>query len=187
MGSLTCAHIWLRADVHTKWGQAQTSLHKSWLGGEGQKNCPLSCASRGSNPRSSDLNSDCLTTGPRTSPFHRTRHCAHQTPLHVTHAHSARKLPASYSRWFIYYLFIEGLWPRQPHRVTSGLFTRSNLTQIEYNATHAHHTNVKHINNIRIAALWAMVTLGIAPIKIHNNNNNNVSPFGIALVKKMAN
>ena len=32
MGSLTCAHIRVRA-VHTKRGQAQTSLLKSWLGG----------------------------------------------------------------------------------------------------------------------------------------------------------
>ena len=29
-GSLTCAQIWVRA-VHTKGGQAQISLHKSWL------------------------------------------------------------------------------------------------------------------------------------------------------------
>ena len=36
MGSLTCAQIWVRA-VHTKGGQAQTSLRKSWLGGT-QKN-----------------------------------------------------------------------------------------------------------------------------------------------------
>ena len=32
MGSLTCARIWVRA-VHTKAGQAQRSLHKSWLWG----------------------------------------------------------------------------------------------------------------------------------------------------------
>ena len=32
MGSLTCAHILVRA-IHTKGGQAQTSLHKSWLVG----------------------------------------------------------------------------------------------------------------------------------------------------------
>ena len=32
LGSLTCAQSWVRA-VHTKGGQAQTSLHKSWLGG----------------------------------------------------------------------------------------------------------------------------------------------------------
>ena len=28
MGSLTCAYIWVRV-VHTKWGQALTSLNKS--------------------------------------------------------------------------------------------------------------------------------------------------------------
>ena len=45
-------------------------------------------------------------------------------------------------------LFIEGLYlqPSQPHRVTSGLFTKSNLTEVEYNTKHAHFTNVKHIN-----------------------------------------
>ena len=43
-------------------------------------------------------------------------------------------------------LFIEGLQPSQPHRVTSGLFTKSNLTQVEYNTKHAHFKNVKHIN-----------------------------------------
>ena len=31
MRSLPCSQIWVRA-VHTKGGQAQTSLHKSWLG-----------------------------------------------------------------------------------------------------------------------------------------------------------
>ena len=70
------------------------------------------------------------------------------------------------------YLSIEGLYS---HRVTSAIFTSSNLTQVtynskhldylEYNTKHAHYrTNVKHINIIQ------------------------VSPFGIALVKnKMAN
>ena len=32
VGSLTCAQIWVHA-VHMNWGQAQTRLHKSWLGG----------------------------------------------------------------------------------------------------------------------------------------------------------
>ena len=32
MGYLTRAHIWVRA-VHTKGGQAQTNLYKSWLRG----------------------------------------------------------------------------------------------------------------------------------------------------------
>ena len=32
MGSLTCAHIWMHA-AHTEGDQAQTSLHKSGLGG----------------------------------------------------------------------------------------------------------------------------------------------------------
>ena len=34
-------------------------------------------------------------------------------------------------------LFIEGLQPSQPHRVTSGLLTSSNLTPVEYNTKHA--------------------------------------------------
>ena len=43
------------------------------------------------------------------------------------------------------YLFIEGLSPSQPHRViTSGLFTRSSLAQVEYNTKHAHYIN-EHI------------------------------------------
>ena len=46
------------------------------------------------------------------------------------------------------YLFIEGLEPCQPHRVTSGLFAKSNLTQVEYNTKHAQFTNV-NINTIR--------------------------------------
>ena len=32
MGSLTCAQIWVRIILHTKGSQAQTSVHKSWLG-----------------------------------------------------------------------------------------------------------------------------------------------------------
>ena len=55
-------------------------------------------------------------------------------------------------------LLTEGVQPRRPHRVTSGLFTSSNLTQVaynkhlhylEYNTKHAHYANVKHINIIR--------------------------------------
>ena len=43
-----------------------------------------------------------------------------------------------------YYLFKAK--PSQPHRVTSGLFTISNLRKVEYNIKkHAHFTNVKHI------------------------------------------
>ena len=49
------------------------------------------------------------------------------------------------------------LYPRQPHRVTPGLFNQTNLTSVEYNTKHAHLTNVKH--------------------------NPKVSPFGIALIK----
>ena len=52
------------------------------------------------------------------------------------------------------YLFMEGFLPRQPNRVTSQLFTSSNL------AKHAHYTNVKQEHKLKI------------------------SPFGIALVKK---
>ena len=42
----------------------------------------------------------------------------------------------------------EDFEPRQPYRVASGLFTRLNLTQVEYNTKYAHFTNVKHINII---------------------------------------
>ena len=47
------------------------------------------------------------------------------------------------------YLIIEDLIPSQPHRVISGIFTKSNLTEVEYDAKHVHFTNVKHINIIR--------------------------------------
>ena len=58
------------------------------------------------------------------------------------------------------FYFFEGLG--SPLRVTSGLFTSSNLTQVEYNTKHAHYTqtlNVKH------------------------KHNPKVSPFGIALIR----
>ena len=55
------------------------------------------------------------------------------------------------------YLFIEGLQPNQPHKVTSGFFTKSSLIEVEYNTKHAHLTNLKH--------------------------NPKVRPFGIALIK----
>ena len=42
---------------------------------------------------------------------------------------------------------IESLPPRQPHRVTSGFLTSSNLTQVEYNTKHAHYTNVIYKHN----------------------------------------
>ena len=46
------------------------------------------------------------------------------------------------------YLFIEGLYPSQPHRVTSGLFTKYDLTQVKCNTKHAQYINVKHTNII---------------------------------------
>ena len=61
MGSLTCTQIRVHA-IHTKGGQAQTGLHESWLG-ETEVFCSA-CPTKGSNPGSSDLNSDSLTTEP---------------------------------------------------------------------------------------------------------------------------
>ena len=85
MGCLTCAQIWVCA-VHTKGGQAQTSLHKGWhrriekqpltLPREGIEPRVFGfefwrsnswgmfppCPARGSNPGSLDFNSDTLTT-----------------------------------------------------------------------------------------------------------------------------
>ena len=69
--------------------------------------------------------------------------------LHVPHCDGAI-LQTQILILFIY-------WRLIPHRVTSGLFTKSNLTQVEYNKKHAHFTNVKH--------------------------HPKVSPFGIVLVK----
>ena len=57
------------------------------------------------------------------------------------------------------YLFIYYLQPSQPHRVTSELFTKLNLTKVENNTKHALFTNVKP------------------------KYNQKVSPFGIALIK----
>ena len=54
--------------------------------------------------------------------------------------------------------FIERLQPCQLHRATSGLFTKSNLTQVEYSTKHVHFTIYKY--------------------------NLKVSPFSIALRKK---
>ena len=51
---------------------------------------------------------------------------------------------------------------RTRHRGSSGLFTSSNLAQVEYNTKHAHYIHVKHTNIIRI----------------------KLFPSGIALVKK---
>ena len=59
-GILMYTQIWVRA-VHMKGGQAKTNLYKSWLGGT-EKNCLSPCPTRGSNPESSDLNSEALTT-----------------------------------------------------------------------------------------------------------------------------
>ena len=44
----------------------------------------------------------------------------------------------------IVYLFIGDLEPSQPLKVTSRLFTISNLAQVEHNTKHAHYINVKH-------------------------------------------
>ena len=71
VGSLTWTQIWVRA-IHTKggWGacQAQISLPKSWLG-RIKKTSLSPCPTRGSNPGSSDLNADTLTTELRTPPL----------------------------------------------------------------------------------------------------------------------
>ena len=52
------------------------------------------------------------------------------------------------------YLFIEG----NPHRVTSGLFTKLTLTEVENNTRHAYFTNVKHINIIRKLVLSVLLS-----------------------------
>ena len=68
-----------------------------------------------------------------------------------THRHWHRIFCEEMDRWIDYLCmcYIEGLQPRQPHRITSGLFrlfTQSALTQVEYNTKHAHFTNAKHRN-----------------------------------------
>ena len=61
MGSLTCAQIWVRA-VHTKWQSGTTKQVCTRIDSEGQKICTSPCPARGSNPGSSDFNSDVQTT-----------------------------------------------------------------------------------------------------------------------------
>ena len=56
--------------------------------------------------------------------------------------HFCSSILTSCAEEFIY-LFIE------LYRVTSGLFTNSNLAQVEYNAKHAHCIKINHTNIIR--------------------------------------
>ena len=59
MGSLTYTHIWVRA-IHMKGiGHKQAFTR---VDSEGYKNCPSPCPTRRSNPGSSDLKPDTLTT-----------------------------------------------------------------------------------------------------------------------------
>ena len=72
-------------------------------------------------------------------------------------------MSASVGLWESIYL----LQPSQPHRViTSVLFTKSNITEVEYNAKHAQY-----------------IYIYIYKRKTYQHNPN-VSPFGIALVEK---
>ena len=48
------------------------------------------------------------------------------------------------------FIYVLDLGASQPHRVPSGLFTKSNLTEVEHNTKHAHFTNVKHNKYINI-------------------------------------
>ena len=65
MGSLTCAHIWVRA-VHTKEGQAhyKSAQESGTVKREdrGTEKLPFTLPRQGIEPGSSDLNSDALTT-----------------------------------------------------------------------------------------------------------------------------
>ena len=55
MGSLTCAQIWVRV-VHTKLGQAQTSLHVlTWTVGGGTEKLSLTLPCQGIEPRVFDF------------------------------------------------------------------------------------------------------------------------------------
>ena len=64
MGSLTCAQIWVRARIHPKGGGGGGGgvRHKEVVDSEGHKSGMRPCPARGSNPGSSDGNSDALTT-----------------------------------------------------------------------------------------------------------------------------
>ena len=88
------------------------------------------------------------------------------------------------------YLVTEGSQPSQLHRVTSGLFTSSNLTEVEYNTLHQRnqtpdlqhgHKNAEEEEeeeeeeeyNTKHAHYYTNV-----------KHNPKMSPFGIAIVKK---
>ena len=64
MGSSTWVQIWVRA-VHTKGAQAQTSLHKSWLGGS--EKLAFTLARQGIEPRVFGFEFRTLTTELRLS------------------------------------------------------------------------------------------------------------------------
>ena len=68
MGSLTCAQTWVRA-VYSRKGVTHNQVCTGVVS-EGHKNACFSPGpARGSNPGSSDLNSNCLTTEPRPPPM----------------------------------------------------------------------------------------------------------------------
>ena len=55
----------------------------------------------------------------------------------------------------------------QPHRATSWVFIKSNLTQDEYNTKHAHFTNAIHMNLFRkLVSIMAAYAAHIPPTKI---------------------
>ena len=66
MGSLTCAHIWMPCRTHEGGDQAQTGLHKSWLGGINKK-LPFTLPRQGIEPWVFGFESPTLTltTEPR--------------------------------------------------------------------------------------------------------------------------
>ena len=72
MGSLTCAHVWVRA-IHMK-GIRQRHVCTR-VDSERQKNSCSPCPVRGSNPGSFDLNSDALPTALFPPSNHLYKHC----------------------------------------------------------------------------------------------------------------
>ena len=90
MGSLTCALIWVCA-VYTKGGARHKQVCTRVDSG-GHKNCLWPCPARGSNPGSSGLNSDAVTTDLRPSSLHWTDEFSIITWRHVISTHEGTVL-----------------------------------------------------------------------------------------------
>ena len=77
--------------------------------------------------------------------------------------------------------------PSQPHRVTSGLFTSWNLTQIEYNAKHEHHIykSKTYQHNPKVSPLIKYCSRKTWQIKL--GDAGTIDCFGLAFQDQIKN